>query len=199
MSKTLVFGIGLLAAAALAVGAAAITSNASSVSALPVVSTPSPVQIAQDPATQAPMDMEHDSAPDVQIEGAKNPDAITDRMAYRMFLQTFATTDQSSLDAQNLQAFALATALLSTDDMTIVQRIFSDFRQQYDRQFKVYKNLTDQGIQNDDAYRLNRNQLVTTTIVRLNAELSSEGFGKLNKMIQGEKSKMTISLVEEGQ
>jgi len=164
---------------------------------------PSKKVVAQEPQTQLaqPMDdMDHSSAPDVVIDGSETPDSITDRAAYRVFLTTFAAGKKSTQFALDLQANALTPAFLSAEDATTASEIFSDFRESYDALLKDHDDVAKQNIQPDeDAFRNQRNQLVSSIIVRLNTELSKTGAKKLNSLIQTEKSKMRISIAEEGQ
>ncbi len=143
-------------------------------------------------------------APVRVIDGAVNPELIPDLTAYRLYLLTISKppnpTDEQT---KRTDADTRKAGLQEPDRLSLVA-IADDFNYQYHNMVKAYNDAATaawkQGQRSDlPAFRRQRDQLVQSTIDRLNHTLTPGGWSTFNTYVQAEKRRMKIAAPEVGQ
>ena len=146
----------------------------------------------------------HDHMGATVIDGAQHPESIPDITAYRLFFVIASRPAIASENEKRHQAAQLARIGLENADGKTLTAVLADFD-------SLYRTLIDTFNEeaaadwargespNQNAFLLQRDQIVQSTLDTLRARLSSDGFARLQQHVKGEKKHMKLSVTGGGQ
>lgn len=131
------------------------------------------------------------------IDGAKNPELITDSTAYRLFFVVVGVGSNPSDEDRARQEMQVTKIGLNDPDTKVLVAMVNDFKLAYDAAMTDYNNNAEAlqvngQLPDSAAFIQQRDLLIEKTLAKLNSALTPIGSAKLNSYIQGEKRNMKI-------
>ena len=134
---------------------------------------------------------QHQPSSEKLVDGSVHPELITDTTAYRLFLATYAGTDQQH---RKLQGALFRKIGLSQDDQLVMRNTVDDFGVRFqhildeDAKETAAKPGTDH-----TTFVVSRDFVMDEILRSLKVQLSKIGFEHLSSYVQSEKRNMRVS------
>lgn len=145
----------------------------------------------------------HNHGPAPMIDGSAHPEQVPDVVAYRLVLLGLSQPANPT-EAQSKRHLAQFRAISMNDsDNGTLFSILSRFRDDYRSMIETYNAAATaanaSGQRADlNSFLLQRDQFIRATHDQIKNALSSEGWGRLDVFVQGNKKHMKISVAEAG-
>lgn len=134
---------------------------------------------------------QHQHSAEKLIDGSVHPELISDTTAYRLFLATYAGTDDQHTKLQGALFHVLG---LSREDQLVMTNTLSDFGIRFQHILDDDAKETAENLSTDHTtFAISRDLMMDDILRSLRVQLSKMGFEQLNSYVQSEKRKMRVS------
>lgn len=126
------------------------------------------------------------------IQGSKTPFFIPDAVAYRLVFLALSEPPQASTEQLKRQRVKLSPVDLGGNDQIVMIDVLTAFYSAHADLERRYQVAIVRGSAGSSDFNADRDALVQKTRDLLKSRITEDGFVRLDRFIQGEKTKMTI-------